>query len=143
MGTKIEAESDGDAAGRDIVHQDQHVAVHIDVKGNWLYGNGTVNVNSIAEVPEGNPNRRDCPQCESVTWAATEYCRRCGYNLFAHDAKLRRKRVARRKVKFFVGFAAAAASGVMAANFVPDSLRLWFYGFSALSGMLAMGSVQD
>lgn len=115
----------------------------IKVKGDWVGGNKTVNVSPHKPVPDGNPNGRECPQCAEVTWLATKECIACGYDLFEHDAKARRKRVDRRKIRFIVGLGAVAVAGGCIGSFVPDGMRLWVYGFSMLSAIMAMELTKD
>ncbi len=142
MKQEINGDVEGGIAGRDIVRQEHSVDVRIKVGGDWISVK-TVNVSPHKPVPEGNPNRRECPQCAEVTWLATEECIACGYNLFAHDAKARRKRIDRRKMKFIVGLGAVAVVGGLIGSFVPDGLRLWVYGFSLLSAVMAMELTKD
>lgn len=89
-----------------------------------------------AKYAPPDPNHRNarlCPQCDGITWRATEHCIYCGFNLFAHDAwcaeqdafhaeALRLKAVDAMRWKFIVAIIAigiACAGLVVVAGFGP------------------------
>lgn len=114
------------------------VNIRVKVNGDMVGGNKTVIVTPPKEVPEGNPNRRECPQCYKVTWSGTETCMHCDCNLFAYDAQVRLEAVKVRKTKALAFFGFMAFSCMYIGQYAPAPYKSWVVGVGAVSALFAM-----
>lgn len=120
-----------------------HVDLRIKVSGDYVGGNKTVIVTPRPGVPEGNPNRRDCPQCGGTTWLATRECIHCDYDLVEHDQRIRREQIMWRRMKVagFCGLVSALA--FYGQSHVPEAAKLWVMGVGILAMIAAVGVMKD
>lgn len=94
--------------------------------------------------PEGHPNSRVCPQCQTTTWRMTQHCLRCGLDLFRLDREARQRHLALRKLKQGGFFALLAALAMYGQTHVADStVRLWLMAGAVLSMMVAAAIVKE
>lgn len=94
---------------------------------------------SPAQVPpESHPHQRICPQCDEHTWLGTQHCVHCHYDLFAHDAQVRKRAMQRRKYMWSAP-ARRSASAARLGPLLPVSIRPRAEGIGGLALLAAFG----
>lgn len=92
-------------------------------------------------------NAIECPQCDRWTWQATEECKWCDYNLFAHYQRVEDEKLARRRewiheyntrrrgrmALWVLGLLALGVGLISKAAAAPDPLRQWVVPASLLA----------
>lgn len=120
-----------------------NVDLRIKVRGDYVSGNKTVIVTPRRAVPDDNPNRRCCPQCEETTWLATRECIHCDYDLAAHDLRSQRDLMMWRRIKVGGFFALVSALAFYGQGHVPDYAKIWVMGIGILAMIFAMAIMKD
>lgn len=57
------------------------------------YINGNQYNGGLKPPDPDDPNGCDCPQCQEWTWRHTQHCIFCGYDILAHNERLRLKAI--------------------------------------------------